>query len=259
MTYNNSSIKFALCLTGLMLVNASFADENVEVMTAEGSVVVSDTSGKSKKPVHTKSILPPSNLLATGPTARAVIRVGENGFIIVGKNSQVEIDKSKDKEKSGFFKQISGVVYYAFNAVKGKQKPVEVRTATTTIGIRGTRFLVTDVEGRNEIGMRKGNVSVTSPEGGEFEIHKKAELDEFAAFKKEAADDIAKKEKEFKDYKENTQKEFVEFKREFALGANRMASFDGKKVVEKELSEETKKDMDSFESYAENWIKQVKD
>ena len=257
MTYYKTSFKFAICLAGLLLAYAVYADENVEVMTAEGSVEVSDTAGKAKKPVQSKSILPPSNVLATGPTARAVVRVGENGFIVIGKNSKVEIDKSKDK--SGFFKQISGVVYYAFNAVKGKQKPVEVRTATTTIGIRGTRFLVTDVEGRNEIGMRKGNVSVASPEGGEFEIHKKAEMDEFAAFKKEAADEIAKKEQEFKDYKENTQKEFVEFKREFALGANRMASFDGKKVVEKELSEETKKDMDTFESYAEKWIKQVQD
>ena len=259
MTFNNTSIKFAFCLTGLLLASSGFADENVEVMTAEGSVVVSDRAGKSKKSVHTKSILPPSNLLATGPTARAVIRVGENGFIIVGKNSQVEIDKSKDKEKSGFFKQISGVVYYAFNSVKGKQKPVEVRTATTTIGIRGTRFLVTDVEGRNEIGMRKGNVSVTSSEGGEFEIHKQAQVDEFQAFKQGIAEGVAKKEKEFQDYKENTQKEFVEFKREFSLEANRMASFDGKKVVEKELSDETKKDMDSFEAYAEKWIKQVKD
>lgn len=257
MTFNNASMKFAICLTGILFLNVSFADENVEVMTAEGSVVVSDAAGKAKKPVQTKSILPPSNVLTTGPTARAVVRVGENGFIIVGKNSQVEIDKSKNK--SGFFKQISGVVYYAFNSVKGKQRPAEVRTATTTIGIRGTRFLVTDVEGRNEIGMRKGNVSVTSPEGGEFEIHKKAQVDEFEAFKQEAADGIAKKEQEFKDYKENIQKEFVEYKREFALEANRMASFDGKRVVEKELSDETKKDMESFESYAEKWIKQVKD
>ena len=259
MTSKNISIRFALCLSGLLLAGFGIADENVEVMTAEGSVVVSDTAGKSKKPVQTKSILPPSNVLATGPTARAVVRVGENGFIIVGKNSQVEIDKSKGKDKSGFFKQISGVVYYAFNAVKGKQKPVEVRTATTTIGIRGTRFLVTDVEGRNEIGMRKGDVSITSPEGGEFEIHKKAQVDEFQAFKQGIADGVAKGEKEFQDYKESTQKEFVEYKREFALGANRMASFDGKKVVEKELSEETVKDMDSFETYAEKWIKQVKD
>ena len=259
MIFKISSLKYIVCLTGILLANLGYADENVEVMTAEGSVLVSDTAGKSKKPVQTKSILPPSNLLATGPTARAVVRVGDSGFIIVGKNSQVEIDKSKNKEKSGFFKQISGVVYYAFNAVRGKQKPVEVRTATTTIGIRGTRFLVTDVEGRNEIGMRKGNVNVASPEGGEFEIHKQAQVDEFQAFKQGIADGVAKNEKEFQDYKENTQKEFVEFKREFSLDANRMASFDGKKVVEKELSDETKKDMDSFESYAEKWIKQVRD
>lgn len=58
---------------------------------------------------------------------------------------------------------------------------------------------------------------------GEFEIHKKAEQDEF------------------EQYKANTQKEFIEYKREFGLEANRMASFDGKRVVDSPLSGETKK------------------
>ena len=93
---------------------------------------------------------------------------------------------------------------------------------------------MTDIAGRNEIGMRKGLISVTSPEG-EFEIHKKAEQDEFEAFKQEAEDAIAKEKSEFEKYKANTQKEFVEYKREFGLEANHMASFDGKRVVDRPL------------------------
>jgi hypothetical protein len=71
---------------------------------------------------------------------------------------------------------------------------------------------VTDIAGRNEIGMRKGLISVTSPEG-EFEIHKKAEQDEFEAFKQEAEVAITKENREFEEYKADTQKEFIEYKR----------------------------------------------
>jgi len=256
MRYVNTGMRYALGMIVLFVANASFANGSIEVMTSEGSVMVGDAIGKSTKPVQAKSIVQAGNVLTTGPSARAVVRVGSDGFIVVGKNSQVEIGKTK--KEAGFFRQITGIVYYAMNSVKGSRRPVEVRTATATIGIRGTRFLVTDVEGRNEIGMRKGQVSVTSPEG-EFEIHKKAELDEFEAYKKAGEAEIAKKEREFEEYKANTQQEFIEYKREFSLGADRMASFAGKRVEDRPLSGETKKDMDSIESYAEQWLKEVRD
>lgn len=256
MRFLRTHMKLAVCLAGFFIASISFAEESVEVVAAEGGVTVGDTLGKSTKPVQTKSILPGQNILTTGPSARAVVRVGDSGYIVVGKNSQVEINKSKND--AGFFRQISGIVYYAFNSLKGKQRRIEVKTSTATIGIRGTRFLVTDIPERNEIGMRKGLVNVASPEG-EFELHKKAEQDEFEAYKQEAEVAIATKMREFEEYKANTQQEFIEYKSEFGLEANRMASFDGKKVLDRPLSGETKKDMESFETYAEKWIKEVRD
>ena len=135
---------------------------------------------------------------------------------------------------------------------------MEVQTKAATIGVRGTRFLVVDMPDRSEIAMRKGLVSVTSPEG-EFEIHKQAEMDEFEAFKQEGKDAIAKEQRNFEEYKAKTEKEFVEYKREFSLGANRMASFDGKQVQDRPLNEESVKDLESVESYAGEWLKQVND
>lgn len=251
-----TSIGLVTCLVAVSMAGMSHASEKIEILAAEGSVMVGDASGKTQKSVQSKSVLSSSNVLSTGPNARAVVRVGSTGIIVVGKNSQVEINKPKDQP--GFFRQISGLVYYAVNAIKGKQRTVEVKTATSVIGIRGTRFLVTDVEGRNEIGMRKGLVSVTSPEG-EFEIHKKSEQDEFEAFKKEGEAAIARSEREFEEYKAKTQQEFIEYKREFSLAADRMATFDGKRVEDRPLSGETKKDMESFEEYAEDWLNKIKD
>jgi len=252
-----SSARFLACLAGLVIANACFAagGDAIVIVRAEGNVTTSDPAGKQEKPVGTKNILPPSNTLATGPDGRAVVRVGNAGYVVLEKNSKIEIGKGKDR--AGFLRQITGMIYYALNTIKGDQK-MEVRTKTATIGVRGTRFLVADLPDRNEIGMRKGLVSVTSLEG-EFEIHRKAEQDEFEAYQQEARDAIAKQKKEFEEYKASTEREFVEYKREFSLGANRMASFDGQRVVDRPLSAEAIKDMEGIEAYAEEWLKEVRD
>jgi len=250
------SISFVLCLIGLFLASVCHAEEAAEVVAAEGSVMVGDSHGKENKPAQAKSMLPSGTVVTTGPNARAVVRVGSDGFMVIGKNSQVEINKEKDQ--AGFLRQVTGMIYYAMNFIKNNQHPIEVRTVTAVIGVRGTRFLVADIEGRNEIGMRKGLINVASPEG-EFEIHRKTEQDEFEAFKHEGEVAIAKEKREFEEYKAKTQQEFVEYKREFGLEANRMATFDGKRVVERPLSGEMNKDMESFETYAEKWLQEVHD
>lgn len=237
-------------------ISSSHAVEKIEVVAAEGSVMAEDAAGKTTKTVQTKGVLATGNILSTGPDARAVVKVGSSGYIVLGKNSQIEINKSDSKP--GFFRQIKGVVFYALNSLKRSQRSMEVRTATTTIGIRGTRFIVTDDAERNEIGMRKGLISVSSVDG-EFEIHKKSQQDEFEAFKQEGDLAIDKEKREFAEYNAKTQKEFIEYKREFSLEANRMASFDGKRVVDLPLSGETKKDMETLEGYADEWLKEVRD
>jgi hypothetical protein len=256
MRFVGASIRFVVCLTGLVIASVSYAGEAVEVVSAEGSVMVSDAPGQANRAVQSKSLLSAGSVLTTGPTARAVVRVGSDGYIVVGKNSQVEINRTRDN--AGFFRQVTGMIYYALNSIKGNQRPIEVRTTTATLGIRGTRFLVSDLPDRKEIGMRKGLISVTSPDG-EFELHKKAAQDEFEAFKQQAEVAIAKEKQEFETYQAHAQQEFIEYKSVFALEANRMASFDGKRVVDRPLSGETKKDIESLEGYAEEWLKEVHD
>jgi len=243
-----------ICLFGLVVANSGFAEETIEIVKSQGGVTVSDKPDGKQKAVTTKSSLPAANILSTGADGRAVVRVGSTGYIVLEKNSKVEISHGP----SGFFRQLTGMVYYAVNAIKGKDRTLEVRTKTATMGIRGTRFLVADIPERNEIGMRKGTLSVESP-SGEFEIHKKAEQDEFEAMKREAQAAVNKEKSDFDAYKANAEKEFVEFKREFSLGADRMVSFDGKRVDDRPLSGETKKDMETLESYATEWLNQVQD
>ncbi len=231
---------------GIAVSGLCMAADSIEVVRSNGSVTIKQ-DGTGEKGKHT---------LVTGPDGRAVVRVGKSGFIVLEKNTTIQVDRPS--KTGNFFRQVTGMIYFALNSLRKSSPRTEIRTATATIGIRGTRFLVTELPDRNEVGVRKGNINIESPEG-EFEIHRQAEMDEFEAFKREGEEAIAKERGEFEEYKANQQREFIEYKREFGLSENRMASFDGSKVVERELSEASKKDMESLESYAKDWLKEVDD
>jgi len=250
------SIGLIVLFLGIISAPDSIASDAIEIVKAEGNLTVSDPTGNNPKLAKTKDALPSANLLSTGKDGRAVIRVGNTGYVVLEKNSQVEINTSNDH--AGFFRHLSGVIYYAVNSIKKNDRTLEVRIKTATMGIRGTRFIVTDIPDRNEVGMRKGILSVESP-AGEFEIHKKSEQDEFEAMKREAQVAIEDEKHQFDKYKENTQREFVEYKHEFTLGMDRMVSFDGKRVDDKPLSGATKKDMETLEDYAGKWLSEVED
>lgn len=249
-------ISLIACIAGSVSSGMSLAAETIEVVRASGSVVVKQSDQQKEQPVVSKSILPARHILTTGPDGRAVVRVGEAGYIVVEKNSTIEI--SREKDHAQFLRQITGMIYYAVNFVRGSQQPMEIRTPAATIGIRGTRFLVADLPERKEIGVRKGLVSVSSI-GEEFEIHKKMQEDEFEAFKRKTQEGVAEEKRKFSEYKANAEREFIEYKREFGLGANRMASFDGKRVEDRPLSGESIKDMETLEAYGKEWIELVRD
>ena len=238
------------------LMNTCLAADQIEIVKAEGGVSVSQTSGGKSKSVTTKSVLPAANVLSTSDNGRVVVKVGNTGYIVLEKNSQVEINAA-DKH-AGFFRHLTGIVYYAVNSLKGKDSTLEVRTKTSTIGIRGTRFLVSDVTDHKEIGMRKGTISVTSIQN-DFEVHRKSEQDEFEAMKKEAEAAVNKEKADFDAYKDNAQHEFIEYKHELTLGANRMLSFDGNRVDDRPLNPATIEKMENLESYADKWISEVQD
>lgn len=243
------------CFIGIIASNSSFAAESIEIVRASGGVVIRQDNQKERS-VGFRSILPARHTLVTGPNGRAVVRIGEAGYIVVEKNSTIEVDRAKDH--ANFFRQITGMIYYAINTIRPSRPTIEIRMTTATIGIRGTRFLVADLPERKEIGMRKGLVNVTSPDEA-FEIHRKAEQDEFEAFKQEGKDAVAKEKRELEEYKANSEREFIEYKREFTLGANRMVSFDGKRVDDRPLSGENQKDMEELEDYGKEWLEKVSD
>jgi len=256
MRYIKSGSGMVAFFIGVLTANVCMGGEAIEIVKADGNLTVSDTTGKNQKTAKIKDTLAPANILATGADGRAVVRVGNTGYIVLEKNSKVEINTANDH--AGFFRQISGMIYYAVNSIKKNDRTLEVRIKTATMGIRGTRFIVTDTPDSNEVGMRKGTLSVESP-AGDFEIHKKSDQDEFEAMKRESQAAIEDEKSKFEKYKTDTQHEFVEYKHEFALGMDRMVSFDGKRVDDRPLGGETKKELESLEDFAGKWLSDVQD
>jgi len=237
-------------LLGLSVAGICQADETIEVVRSEGVIEVGEP-GKAPLTDSGKRYV-----FTTGANGRAVVRVGDSGFVVVERNSTLELNRSSSA--ANVFRQVSGMIYYAMNKVRHSTRAVEVKTKTAVIGVRGTRFVVVEQENRKEIGMRKGVVSVTST-SEEFEIHRKQVEDEFFAYKKEAREAIAREKQAFETYRANTEREFVEYKRQFTLDADRMVSFDGRRVTEGALGERTRHEMESLESYGAEWIGQVRD
>jgi hypothetical protein len=233
-----------ICLLLMWLAPGVQAAEEVTLVRSAGQLASAGKDGA-----------PGQYLVSTGPGGRAVVRVGGAGYIVVEQNSAVEIDRSGPV---AVFRQISGMIYYALNRTGRSARTAEVRTGTAVIGVRGTRFMVVEQPERQEISMRKGEVSVTSP-AEEFEIHHKQVMDEFAAFRKEGADAVARERQAFKEYQAETQREFVEYKREFRLQEDRMVSFSGRRVTETVLGATTRSEMEGLEQFAAEWLGKVRD
>lgn len=244
---------------GILVVSASpgMAQTDVpEVVRVEGSAQVRDAAGVAQGAVRVGTKLSPGGTVETGENGRVVVKLGSTGFAVLDHRSKLEV--APRKESAGLLRQITGWIYYAIRHDANRKEPVTVRTTVATIGIRGTRFLVVDVPGRNELGMRKGLVSVESPEG-EFELHRLVEKDEFEAYKQQGSAAVDKEKKDFDKFEAATKMEFAQYTREFTLGADRQAVFDGKQVREQALSAEAKREMESAEDFGAAWLKTVKD
>ncbi|NCN88446.1 MAG: FecR domain-containing protein [Gallionella sp.] len=252
--FNPTPLIFLCCL---FLASNALAAAAVEVVKNEGQLSIRAERSGNGPSTPSSGILSGKNILVASGNGRAVVRIANVGYIVLEKNSSVEIGNSQNH--ASFFRHLTGVIYYAINTIKNQSRLVEVRTKSASLGIRGTRFLVFDMNEKIGIGMRKGTVKVLS-EMKKFEIHRTIELNEFKAFREEGIKSLNREKKAFNDYKNSTQDEFVEYRQEFFLKANRMVSIDREqRVDELPLGGEIQTKMESLEHYSEYYLNQVLD
>lgn len=122
------------------------------------------------------------------------VKVGSNSRASVNQANALDMVLDQDTEleiqQGGVFSQITGMVYYWFSKSKAAKT---VKANGTTIGIRGTEFLIKSNDSAYELTLAEGKVDITADKAAfahykaqilsEFEAYKRQQLQEFEAYK----------------------------------------------------------------------------
>jgi hypothetical protein len=159
--------------------------------------------------------------IVTRDGGKAVVQFNDGAMSVLDEKSSLRV------EKSSWFSHLGGKIYFTFRKVFGE--PKRVKTPFSTIGVRGTTFIVYADASGNGVALQEGRLNIESP-GEEYELHIRREQDEFAAFKQEAQEKTEEMNREFDSYKNQIKREFVEYRKSFTLDANRVIRFNGNRV-----------------------------
>lgn len=219
-----------------------------KVLKFSGDVEVIDAKGERRAVKGTDEALHENDTIVTKEGARVVVQFDDGALSVLDEKSRLRV------EKTSWFSYLGGRIYFTFKKVFGE--PRRVRTRAATIGIRGTTFIISEIEGQDgeSVALKEGLLELEST-GPVFEIHKQRELDEFERYKQEQQAARTQRQDEFEQYKKQTMREFVEYRRKFMLRPNRVITLTGYRVDETAMTEADKADFESFESEAGELIK----
>ena len=127
---------------------------------------------------------------------------------------------------------------------------LQVATRLSVIGVKGTRFLVSDKPEGVSVALDEGVVDVKSTQGKlglyrEKEVEKKPELS-FEDFKRQIQEGVAAEQKAFEEYKKEIQREFVAYVENITMQAGTELTIAGNEAVERKTSGELKNEMEQL-------------
>jgi len=252
---NRKLVTFMVCVfISLQAFSVSVAAQEKyrgKILKFSGDVEVVNARGERRFVTKTDEPLHENDTIVTKKDARVVVRFEDGALSSLDEKSRLRV------EKTNWFSYLGGKIYFTFKKVFGE--PRRVRTRAATIGVRGTTFIISENSEQNgeSVALKEGLLQVEST-GPAFEIHKKKVMDDFAQFKQQQQQAQKKMRDEFAQYKQQTQREFIEYRRNFTLRSNRVISLSGYRVDETAMSEADNAAFESFESEAEELIKEFR-
>ncbi len=174
---------------------------------------------------------------------RVAIKTGDGDIISISEQSSFKV------EKANFFEQLFGKVFYFFNP--RMNNPVKIKSSVATMGIRGTKFIITDAGDRvnAEIALAEGLLNIESNDDQPFTVSSKRELTEFEKYKLESLQEMQQTQDEFEAYKKQLEQEFIEYKMSFELQENNTLTFDGKSVSQAPIADDQFMEFAEFEAF----------
>ncbi|MDH3342606.1 MAG: FecR family protein [Gammaproteobacteria bacterium] len=242
MFHKNRLITPFIMLVMCMCSGLSNADEGRgQILKTSGVVTIVNAQGESREAAGTDVVVRENEIVNTGKGGKAVIRFNDGAMSVLDEKSSLKV------EKKNWLSQLGGKIYFTFRKVFGGER--QVKAKFSTIGVRGTTFIVTDNEDAQTVALQEGKLELESP-GDDYEIHRQKPADDFAAFKQQAVDAQNALRDEYQAYKKKTMEEFVEYKKTFSMEANHVISFNGNRVDEAEMDEKDQASFGDFEAVA---------
>jgi hypothetical protein len=140
-------LRTAISITGLMLAAAqpAAAAEIGRVKTSVGAAAIE--RAKAKVPAAAGTQLQPGDILVTGKDGRMALTFIDNTRFAVGPNSRVALDTflfDRKSLKGEFLTRVDrgSLAVVSGQIAKSGRDAMKVRTPTSLLGVRGTRFVV---------------------------------------------------------------------------------------------------------------------
>lgn len=130
-----------------------------------------------------------------------------------------------------------------------------VKTRLSVIGVKGTRFLVSDTRQQIGVVLDRGVVEIVSTQGpvGLFRERSgpKSTAEEFADFARQHAAGVAAEQADFERYKNQIQREFVAYVVSLTLQAGKELVTTGRIAVERDISRDSANALKSLAAWAD--------
>jgi len=175
--------------------------------------------------------------IKTGDKQKIAIKTDQGDVLIANQNATIKL------VKPGFFSHLFGKIYYFISS--RKDSSVSIQTATSTIGIRGTKFIIDTDQSDNSkerVSLVEGNLNFDSNDDELFQLYQQRDLTEFELYRKQQMS-------EFQEFKQQMMEEFVAYKASIELGAGFALQFDGKKATRVPLDEHVSSEIEEFERF----------
>lgn len=125
------------------------------IVSAQGRVTVKSADGGSVRPAKRLTEVCQGDAISAGFRSRAAVSLVNGSVLRVDQRSSIQVDEISAKEEaSSLLRLISGVVQF----FSRKPREYEVKTTTSTIGIRGTEFVLRADDAETEVTVLEGDV-----------------------------------------------------------------------------------------------------
>ncbi|VAW58868.1 hypothetical protein MNBD_GAMMA11-629 [hydrothermal vent metagenome] len=219
-----------------------------QIVKIEGLVYVIDATGEKKQVKGDRYAVSSSDTVVSSENSKAILQLDDGVIMVLDEKSSLRI------EQSGWLSQLGGKVYYVYRKLLGKEKSAKVKTKFSTIGIRGTTFIVNADDENQWIALKEGKLNIESP-ADEYEIHKKqSAVTDYEVMEKKLKAQQQAFDKEYRDYRKKIDGEFIEYKKSFDLQASKVVSFKGKRVDEKEMSKAWESEFHEFSAFSAGYV-----